>query len=277
MTTSNPITDSQNWKQLRGLVEDTQNAKYKKAFEDVEQQINQYMNLIHNLQTEIDQQKENTERNKKQIETLNDLMIEMKRDLDLQKKLRLISDCNALANTFIVYGINFHHKALNEKRAEINSETSEMFKKTMEQIDVNMIELGSFDSYRLPTQTKTDKDGKDYQTNGIKITLLNQRGRQLIYTALKKNGKALKSFRIQQAIPRELIPVKNTMEKIAKNIRETVKNTKTRVQCRRGEISITTKNTEKNEATFTKINRKMMEGTIKNMIKKDDEIFDEIE
>ena len=140
-----------------------------------------------------------------------------------------------------------------------------------------MIELGSFDSYRLPTQTKTDKDGKDYQTNGIKITLLNQRGRQLIYTALKKNGKALKSFRIQQAIPRELIPVKKTMEKIAKTIRETVKNTKTRVQCRRGEISITTKNTKKNEATFTKINRKMMEETIKSMIKKDDEIFDEIE
>ena len=80
----------------------------------------------------------------------------------------------------------------------------------MEEIKVDMIELGSFDAYRLPIREMI-KDGKKSLSDGIKITLLNQRGKQLIYTALKTNGKNVKNFKIQQVIPRELIPIKKNL------------------------------------------------------------------
>lgn len=268
---SNPITNSQSWTLLKDLASDPSNpkhAQFKAAFEDLEKQINHYMGLITDLQLK-------TEALEDQVQSIQDNMFDIQKELGHQKKMRLISECKALKNTFIAYGIECHPKAKLEKRDETNPETSEQFKKKMEEIKINMIELGSFDSYRLPAKERTGKDGNKYTSHGVKITLLNQRGKQLIYSALKMHGKNLKNFKIQQVIPRELIPTKQTLEKIARNLRNTVDNTQTRVSCRRGEISILTKGT--NETKYTKIDRKILDNIIKYMIKKDADVFDEYE
>ena len=264
--TTNPITSSQQWALIKNLVADPANTKYKEALDQIESKINEYMNLINNLQIETKKLKEQAEENSENILALSEALIDVKKELDNQRKLRIIADCNALSNTFLVYGIEYHAKAYADKRNEQSVETREQFKKKMEQIKVNMIELGSFDAYRLPPKERTDKDGKKYLSDGIKIVLLNQRGKQLIYSSLKAHGKNISNFKIQQVIPRELIPIKKTMDKIAKTIRDTAAGTKTRILCARGEITLATK--DLNEATFTKIGRKDLDDTVKSMMNK---------
>ena len=185
---TNPITNSQSWTVLKDLASDTNNPKhalYKAALEDLEKQINHYMGMINDLQLK-------TEALEDQVQSIQDNLFDIQKELNHQKKMRLIADCKSLENTFIAYGIDLHPKAKLEKRDELNPETSEQFKKKMDKIKVNMIELGSFDSYRLPPKERIGKDGKKFMTHGIKITLLNQRGKQLIYSALKLNGKNLR-------------------------------------------------------------------------------------
>ena len=88
--------------------------------------------------------------------------------------------------------------------------------------------------------------------------------RDRIYTALKTNGNNVKDFKIQQVIPRELIPIKKSFDKIAKAIRNKLNGTKTRVLCNRGEISLSTRSL--NNSTYTKITQKELDETVKSMV-----------
>jgi hypothetical protein len=67
------------------------------------------------------------------------------------------------------------------------------------------------------------------------------RGKFGLYKALAANGSNFKHIRVQDAVPRDLVPKKKAMESVAADYRKAFVGTKTRVICRSGEVFLTIK------------------------------------
>ena len=188
--------------------------------------------------------------------------------------MRIIAECRTLANTIIIHGIPIHEQAIKKGRIEEQSETNDQLKTTLDKMKILLLEIGSFSAYRLPILTRKVKQGKDFTTTGIRLTLLNPRARELIYKGLLQFGSEMKNIKVQQAIPRELIPLKKSLEKISRTMRAN-SDIQTRIALIRGELIIRKKS--KGESKYTTIAKSLVEETIKKMLNDDQDAFNEDE
>ena len=161
--------------------------------------------------TEVEGMKLKLKKHKDQIDLMTTTIIDVQKELKHQKRMRIIAECRTLANTIIIHGIPIHEQAIKKGRIEEQSETNDQLKITLDKMKILLLEIGSFSAYRLPIVTRKEKQGKDFTTTGIRLTLLNPRARELIYKGLLQFGSEMKNIKVQQAIPRELIPLKKSL------------------------------------------------------------------
>jgi hypothetical protein len=99
------------------------------------------------------------------------------------------------------------------------------------------------DAIRIKQGKEKNRDNKEFTTDLIKIQFDNPRGKYNMYRAMATHGKDHKSIKISDAIPKDLVPQKKFLEKVAAAYRKYFKGAKTRVQCRSGDMHLNIKET----------------------------------
>ena len=115
----NPIFESEDWKALAQFLNSKPELKsFAKNLENIEATVNKYLAIISDMKQELVAATNN-------IKQLQDNQVEMLSLIKMERKKRILTECEMISNTIIIYGQKVHKKAEEGKRNETSKETKE--------------------------------------------------------------------------------------------------------------------------------------------------------
>lgn len=154
-------------------------------------------------------------------------------------------------------------KALQELREETQNETFECIARFFKKIGCEDLKERIQDLVRLPRKKRIGKNGEEFISNTCKLTFIDLKDKIELYKSMKNAGRTpnLDRVRINEALPKDLISAKESLESIAYRWRQKEKGLKTRVQPRNGEMILMTK--LEGEAKFNKVAKEDLEAELR--------------
>ena len=183
------------------------------------------------------------------ISQVMSIVLHLSKEMKEQKRLRIAMECKTMETTLFVNGVPFDQKAIQEKRYESDDEVFEKLKEVFKSLECTLEDRVS-ELKRLPPKTKTDAQGKEYMTNTCKLSFVSVEDKINFFKCLKENGKKIPNLRVKECLPKDLLPMKNNLERIAHKWRKDEEGLRTRVQVRNGELQLMIKKPD--ESKFTR-------------------------
>ena len=226
------------WKIMQTALENTKDPAVLSAMQKFRKKIGNMLQTVADLRAEISALRTNVN---EKIRSLNETVKDLSESLEIEKKKRLLSECNALATIVLIRGLKQHEEAARNNRPENEIETKNVVSKLFETLGIELVASGMSDAVRLPQREITIYNGKKILTDTIKLVFSTIGKKFGFYAALAKNGKFAPEVHVQDMIPKDFLGEKQKLESIASQWRKKCSELRTRVMCRAGQMSLFSK------------------------------------
>ena len=132
--------------------------------------------------------KERIRKTDEKVEHLARIVEDMVVKFKIERKKRLQTEANVLANVVIINRLEVHKATNDGKRAERAIETMEKTHNFVKSVNIQKIQCGITEAVRLP-QRQIQMNGATITTNTVRVTFLSFAHKVALYKALATNGK----------------------------------------------------------------------------------------